>query len=134
VFGHSMGGHGALVSALKRPDVFKTCSAFAPISAPIECPWGHKALGNYLGADRKAWAAYDASALMRAKPFVREIPVDQGLGDKFLVEQLKPELLEAAAKASGQKLTLRRPPGYDHGYFFIQSFVADHLAHHARPL
>ncbi|MBM3521609.1 MAG: S-formylglutathione hydrolase, partial [Alphaproteobacteria bacterium] len=102
VFGHSMGGHGALVTALRRPDVFKTCSAFAPIAAPMECPWGHKALGSYLGADRKAWAAYDASQLMRAKPFAREILVDQGLADKFLAEQLKPELLEAAAKASGQ--------------------------------
>lgn len=134
VFGHSMGGHGALISALKRPDVFKSCSAFAPISAPTECPWGHKALGAYLGADRRAWAAYDASQLMRARPFAREILVDQGLGDKFLSEQLKPELLEAAAKASGQKLTLRRHAGYDHGYYFIQSFVPDHLAHHARLL
>jgi S-formylglutathione hydrolase len=134
VFGHSMGGHGALVAALRRPDVFKTCSAFAPISAPMECPWGHKALGNYLGADRSAWAAYDASQLMRARPFAREILVDQGLGDKFLVEQLKPERLEAAAADSGQKLTLRRHAGYDHGYYFIQSFVADHLAHHAKQL
>lgn len=134
VFGHSMGGHGALVTALRRPEVFKTCSAFAPISAPMECPWGHKALGSYLGADRAAWAAYDASQLMRARPFAREILVDQGLADKFLVEQLKPELLEAAAQASGQKLVLRRHAGYDHGYYFIQTFVADHLAHHARQL
>jgi S-formylglutathione hydrolase len=134
VFGHSMGGHGALVTALRRPDVFRSCSAFAPISAPMDCPWGHKALGNYLGPDRSAWAAYDASALMRARPFAREILVDQGLADKFLAEQLKPELLEAAAAASGQKLTLRRHAGYDHGYYFIQSFVADHLAHHARQL
>ena len=134
IFGHSMGGHGALVSALKRPDVFASCSAFAPIAAPMQCPWGVKAFGNYLGPDRAAWASYDASILMRAKPFAREILVDQGLGDKFLAEQLKPELLEAAAAASGQKLTLRRHAGYDHGYFFIQSFVADHLAHHARLL
>ncbi|MFM8679192.1 MAG: S-formylglutathione hydrolase [Alphaproteobacteria bacterium] len=134
VFGHSMGGHGALVAALRRPDVFRSCSAFAPISAPTECPWGHKALGNYLGPDRAAWAAYDASALMRARPFAREILVDQGLADKFLAEQLKPELLEAAAAASGQELVLRRHAGYDHGYYFIQSFVADHLAHHARQL
>jgi len=134
IFGHSMGGHGALVSALKRPDVFASCSAFAPIAAPMQCPWGVKALGNYLGADRSTWSAYDASVLMRAKPFAREILVDQGLGDKFLVEQLKPELLEAAASASGQKLRLRRHADYDHGYFFIQSFVADHLAHHARQL
>ena len=134
VFGHSMGGHGALVTALRRPDVFRSCSAFAPISAPMECPWGHKALGNYLGPDRSAWAAYDASALMRARPFAREILVDQGLADKFLAEQLKPEMLEAAAAASGQALSLRRHAGYDHGYYFIQSFVADHLAHHARQL
>ena len=134
VFGHSMGGHGALVTALRRPDVFRSCSAFAPISAPMECPWGHKALGNYLGQDRVAWARYDASALMRDRPLAREILVDQGLADKFLAEQLKPELLEAAASASGQKLTLRRHAGYDHGYFFIQSFVADHLTHHARQL
>jgi S-formylglutathione hydrolase len=134
VFGHSMGGHGALVAALRRPDVFRSCSAFAPISAPLECPWGHKALGNYLGQDRVAWARYDASALMRDRPLAREILVDQGLADKFLVEQLKPEMLEAAAAASGQKLSLRRHAGYDHGYYFIQSFVADHLAHHARQL
>jgi S-formylglutathione hydrolase len=134
VFGHSMGGHGALVAALRRPDVFRSCSAFAPISAPMECPWGHKALGNYLGQDRVAWARYDASALMRDRPLAREILVDQGLADKFLVEQLKPEMLEAAAAASGQKLSLRRHAGYDHGYYFIQSFVADHLAHHARQL
>ena len=134
VFGHSMGGHGALVAALRRPDVFRSCSAFAPISAPMECPWGHKALGNYLGHDRVAWARYDASALMRDRPLAREILVDQGLADKFLVEQLKPEMLEAAAAASGQKLSLRRHAGYDHGYYFIQSFVADHLAHHARQL
>jgi S-formylglutathione hydrolase len=134
VFGHSMGGHGALVAALRRPDVFRSCSAFAPISAPMECPWGHKALGNYLGQDRVAWARYDASALMRDRPLAREILVDQGLADKFLVEQLKPEMLEAAAAASGQALSLRRHAGYDHGYYFIQSFVADHLAHHARQL
>jgi len=134
VFGHSMGGHGALVAALRRPDVFRSCSAFAPISAPMECPWGHKALGNYLGQDRVAWARYDASALMRDRPLAREILVDQGLADKFLVEQLKPEMLEAAAAASGQKLSLRRHAGYDHGYYFIQSFGADHLAHHARQL
>ena len=134
VFGHSMGGHGALVAALRRPDVFRSCSAFAPISAPMECPWGHKALGNYLGQDRVAWARYDASALMRDRPLAREILVDQGLADKFLVEQLKPEMLEAAAAASGQKLSLRRHAGYDHGYYFIQSFVADHLAHPARQL
>ncbi len=134
VMGHSMGGHGALVAALRRPDRFRSCSAFAPISAPSDCPWGVKAFTNYLGSDRAAWVDYDASALMRRRPFAREILVDQGLADKFLVEQLMPERLEAAAAASGQKLTLRRHAGYDHGYFFIQSFVADHLAHHRRLL
>lgn len=134
VMGHSMGGHGALVAALRRPDRFRSCSAFAPIAAPTQCPWGHKAFGGYLGPDRATWAAYDACELMRAKPFAREILVDQGLADKFLVEQLCPELLEDAAKTSGQKLALRRHAGYDHGYFFIQSFVADHLAHHKRHL
>jgi S-formylglutathione hydrolase len=134
VMGHSMGGHGALVAALRRPDRFRSCSAFAPIAAPMQCPWGHKAFAGYLGPDRTAWAAYDACELMRAKPFAREILVDQGLADKFLGEQLRPDLLEEAAKASGQQMTLRRHAGYDHGYFFIQSFVADHLAHHIRQL
>jgi S-formylglutathione hydrolase len=134
IMGHSMGGHGALVAALRRPDRFGSCSAFAPISAPSDCPWGVKAFTNYLGPDRAAWADYDASALMRRRPFAREILVDQGLADKFLAEQLMPERLEAAAKASGQKLTVRRHADYDHGYFFIQSFVADHLAHHRRAL
>jgi S-formylglutathione hydrolase len=134
VFGHSMGGHGALVAALRRPDVFRSCSAFAPIAAASDCPWGHKALGHYLGSDRSAWADWDASALMRARPFPQEILVDQGLADRFLDEQLKPHLLEAAAAASGQRLMLRRHAGYDHGYYFVQSFIADHLAHHARQL
>jgi S-formylglutathione hydrolase len=134
VFGHSMGGHGALVSALRRPDIFRSCSAFAPIAAASGCPWGEKALGSYLGPDRAAWSGWDASALMRRTPFPQEILVDQGLADRFLDEQLKPDALEAAAAASGQRLTLRRHPGYDHGYFFIQSFIADHLRHHARLL
>jgi len=134
VTGHSMGGHGALVAALRRPDVFRSCSAFAPIAAASDCPWGHKALGGYLGPDRDAWAAWDAGALMRRAPFPQGILVDQGLADRFLDEQLKPERLEQAAVASGQRLTLRRHAGYDHGYFFIQSFVADHLQHHAHQL
>jgi len=134
VMGHSMGGHGALVAALRRPDLFRACSAFAPISAPSDVPWGVKAFTHYLGPDRAAWARYDASALMRAKPFPGEILVDQGLADKFLAEQLRPDRLEAAAAVSGQSLRLRKHAGYDHGYFFIQSFVADHLAHHARAL
>jgi len=134
VTGHSMGGHGALVAALRRPDRFKSCSAFAPIAAPAQCPWGHKAFSNYLGSERRAWDAWDASALMRAKPFAGDILVDQGLADKFLAEQLMPEKLEEAARDGGQRLSLRRHAGYDHGYFFIQSFVADHLAHHAARL
>ena len=134
VFGHSMGGHGALVTALRRPDIFRSCSAFAPISAAAECPWGEKALGSYLGSDRAAWMDWDASVLMRKRPFPQEILVDQGLADGFLEAQLRPELLEAAAAASGQRLRLRRHAGYDHGYFFIQTFIADHLEHHADQL
>jgi len=137
IFGHSMGGHGALTLALRHPGRFASVSALAPISAPSQCAWGEKAFGGYLGADRTAWAAHDASALMRAQPgapYPAGILVDQGLADKFLVEQLHPEHLEAACQAVGQPLTLRRHAGYDHGYFFIQSFIADHLAHHARTL
>jgi S-formylglutathione hydrolase len=134
VSGHSMGGHGALIAALRRPDVFRSCSAFAPIAAAAECPWGHKALGSYLGPDRAAWVAWDASALMRSQPYPRDILIDQGLADRFLTEQLQPERLEDAAAASGQRLRLRRHAGFDHGYYFIQTFVADHLEHHARQL
>jgi S-formylglutathione hydrolase len=134
LFGHSMGGHGALVCALRRPDRYRTLSALAPIGAPSQVPWGEKAFTNYLGPDRAAWAAWDACALMRAKPFPGPVLVDQGLADQFLDKQLKPELLEAAAVASGQALTLRRHPGYDHVYFFIQTVVADHLRHHAAGL
>ena len=134
VMGHSMGGHGALVAAFRRPDRFRSCSAFAPISAPMDCPWGIKAFGGYLGADRQMWAAYDASRLMAQKALPTPILVDQGLADKFLVEQLMPEKLEAAANASGQALRVRRHAGYDHGYFFIQTFVDDHIDHHATVL
>ena len=134
VFGHSMGGHGALVSALRRPDAFATVSAFAPICAPSQVPWGIKAFTSYLGPDRAAWAQYDASELVRRRPFGKPILIDQGLADKFLAEQLRPELFEAACAAAGQALTLRRHAGYDHGYYFIQSFVADHLRHHAAGL
>lgn len=134
IFGHSMGGHGALVTALRNPDRWRSVSAFAPISNPVAVPWGEKAFGKYLGADRTSWEAYDASALMRAKAHPSEVLVDQGLSDQFLEKQLQPEALEAAAKASGQKLKLRRHEGYDHSYWFIQSFVADHLRHHAALL
>jgi S-formylglutathione hydrolase len=134
LFGHSMGGHGALTVGLKNPDLFKSVSAFAPISNPINCPWGEKAFTGYLGADRKAWAAHDASELMKLKAHPNAILVDQGEADQFLGTQLHPHTLEAAAKASGQKLTLRRHEGYDHGYYFISTFVEDHLRHHAKIL
>ena len=136
IFGHSMGGHGALVLALRNPGRFKSVSAFAPIAAPSQCPWGQKALGNYLGPDRAAWARYDATALMATmqSPFPQGILVDQGLADKFLDEQLYPEAFEAACQQAGQPLTLRRHDGYDHGYYFISTFMKDHLAFHARNL
>ena len=135
--GHSMGGHGALTLALRHPGLFKSLSAFAPICAPTRCPWGEKAFGGYLGADREQWLAHDASALMQsqtAAPYPEGILVDQGLADKFLADQLHPHRLEAACRAVGQPLTLRRHEGYDHGYYFVQSFVAEHLVHHARSL
>lgn len=134
LFGHSMGGHGALTLGLKNPDLFKSVSAFAPISNPINCPWGEKAFTGYLGSDRKAWAAHDASELMKQKAHPQAILVDQGEADQFLGTQLHPHALDAAAKASGQKLTLRRHAGYDHGYYFISTFVEDHLRHHAKIL
>jgi S-formylglutathione hydrolase len=136
VFGHSMGGHGALTLAMKHPDLFKSVSAFAPIGSPTRCAWGEKAFTAYLGPDRDAWRAHDASLLIDAgkgKPF-DDILVDQGLSDPFLEKELKPELLEEAARTSGQKLTLRRREGYDHSYFFIATFVADHIAFHAARL
>jgi S-formylglutathione hydrolase len=137
VFGHSMGGHGALTLALKYPGVFKSLSAFAPICAPTRCPWGEKAFTGYLGSNRDAWRGHDATELMEAAgsaPYPQGILIDQGLADKFLAEQLHPHLFEAACADAGQPLTLRRHEGYDHGYYFIQSFMADHLAHHARTL
>ena len=134
VFGHSMGGHGALTLALRHPALFRSVSALSPICAPTQCPWGHKAFGAYLGDDRSTWAQHDASALITAGARCAPLLVDQGLADKFLVEQLKPELLEQACAAAGQPLTLRRHAGYDHGYFFVASVVADHVAHHVRQL
>ena len=133
VFGHSMGGHGALVTALREPERWHSVSAFAPIANPVAVPWGEKAFTGYLGPDRDAWAAWDASLLMRARPYPGPILVDQGQEDQFLASQLHPEALEDAARASGQQLTLRRQPG-DHSYWFIQTFVSDHVAHHARQL
>lgn len=137
LFGHSMGGHGALTLALRHPGVFTSLSAFAPICAPMQCPWGVKAFSGYLGDDRSTWAAHDASALMASQtraPYPQGILVDQGLADKFLAEQLHPEAFEAACAAVGQPLSLRRHAGYDHGYYFIASLVDDHLRHHARQL
>ena len=134
ITGHSMGGHGALTIALRSPDRFKSTSAFAPIVSPTNCPWGHKALGGYLGDDRAAWAEYDACALIEGGARLPDLLVDQGDADNFLVEQLKPELLQAACDAAGQKLTLRMQPGYDHSYYFISTFMADHLRWHAERL
>jgi S-formylglutathione hydrolase len=135
IFGHSMGGHGALVCGLRNPAQFRSVSAFAPIAAPSHCAWGHKAFSGYLGEDRSSWAEYDASVLVARRAHPAPILIDQGAADRFLAEQqLLPERFAAAAKASGQQLTLRMQTRYDHGYFFIQSFVADHLQHHARLL
>ncbi len=137
VFGHSMGGHGALTLALKHPGVFQSVSAFAPICAPTQCAWGHKAFAGYLGADPTRWAVHDATQLMathRQAPFPAGILIDQGLDDKFLDAQLHPHLFEAACTLAGQPLTLRRHASYDHGYYFIATFMQDHLAHHARQL
>lgn len=134
IFGHSMGGHGALVCALRNRQLYRSVSAFAPISAPMQCPWGQKAFSGYLGEDRTAWEAYDASVLVAAEHYPRPILVDQGTSDKFLEEQLKPQLLEAACRKSGTTLRLRMQPGYDHGYYFISTFIEDHLRHHAGQL
>ncbi|UOB07055.1 S-formylglutathione hydrolase [[Acidovorax] ebreus] len=137
LFGHSMGGHGALTLALRHPGRFKSLSAFAPICAPTRCPWGEKAFTGYLGPDRTSWGEHDATVLMENQPlapYPGGILIDQGLDDKFLADQLHPHLFEAACSAIGQPLTLRRHAGYDHGYYFIQSFIDDHLRHHAQQL
>lgn len=136
IFGHSMGGHGALMIALRNPTIYQSVSAFAPIAAPISSPWGQKAFSTYLGPDQNAWAAYDATELMRSqqKPFPSGILIDQGLGDQFLANQLMPDRFEAACKEAGQPLRLRRHPGYDHSYYFISSFIKDHLGFHHETL
>ena len=134
LFGHSMGGHGALTLALNNPGLYQSVSAFAPIAAPTRCPWGVKAFSRYLGDDRHAWERHDATELVKAGARVPPLLIDQGLADKFLTEQLHPDLFEAACLEAGQPLTLRRHEGYDHGYFFISTFMADHIAHHARFL
>lgn len=136
IFGHSMGGHGALVMALRHPELFRSVSAFAPIAAPSLCPWGEKAFTTYLGGDHADWAQYDASLLMRAAkaPFADGILIDQGLGDKFLRTQLRPDVFENACAQAGQKVTIRRHALYDHGYYFVASFMADHIQFHAKNL
>jgi S-formylglutathione hydrolase len=133
IFGHSMGGHGALTIGLRNPQTYRSISAFAPISSPMNCPWGHKALGNYLGPDRATWVNYDATELARTvgqRP-ANPILVDQGLADQFLPQELNPDLLEQACRDNKIALKLRRHAGYDHGYYFIATFMEDHLRHHA---
>ncbi|MDH1727178.1 S-formylglutathione hydrolase [Acinetobacter johnsonii] len=134
IFGHSMGGHGALTLALKYPEKFKSVSAFAPICAPSQCPWGEKAFSNYLGSDQAEWLKHDASALVQTKTaHFADILIDQSLSDQFY-SQLNPALFQQACQAVGQPLTLREHAGYDHGYYFIQSFIDDHLQFHAVQL
>ena len=134
ISGHSMGGHGALICALKNPGHYQSVSAFAPIANPTNCPWGEKAFTGYLGEDKSTWQEWDASLLIADAKERLPLLVDQGEADNFLAEQLKPEALEAACEAAGHPLILRRQPGYDHSYFFIASFIDDHLEHHAKAL
>ena len=134
IFGHSMGGHGALVCALRNPDRYVSVSAFAPIAAPMRCPWGQKAFSGYLGADQRTWEEYDASVLVARRRDPRPILIDQGAADKFLAEQLYPEVFADACRKVGTKLTLRMHAGYDHGYYFISTFMEDHVRHHAAQL
>jgi S-formylglutathione hydrolase len=135
IMGHSMGGHGALTIALKNPQKYRSLSAFAPIAAPIQSPWGMKAFTGYLGAYRAAWSQYDATELVKAgHKFPGGMLIDQGTADKFLNDQLKPELLVSACKTAGQEVSLHLRDGYDHGYFFIQSFIAEHMDWHAQRL
>lgn len=134
ISGHSMGGHGALICALKNPGKYQSVSAFAPIVNPTNCPWGEKAFTGYLGEDKSTWKEWDATLLVENASERLHLFIDQGEADNFLVEQLKPEALEAACEKAGHPITLRRQPGYDHGYFFIASFIDDHLEHHSRAL
>jgi S-formylglutathione hydrolase len=134
IFGHSMGGHGALICALRNPDKFKSVSAFAPIVAPMRCPWGNKVLSGYLGENKEAWYDYDASELVKKFKYHGNILIDQGTDDKYLVEQLKPELFVQACQEVNQPLNLRYQEGYDHGYYFIASFIEDHIRHHVTEL
>jgi S-formylglutathione hydrolase len=134
IFGHSMGGHGALICALKNPERYRSLSAFAPICAPMRCPWGEKAFAGYLGDDRATWRAWDATELAAGSDWRSEVLVDQGTADNFLANQLKPHLLQEAFAETDIPLTLRYQAGYDHSYYFMQSFIGEHLAHHARLL
>jgi len=134
IFGHSMGGHGALTLALRNPSLYRSLSAFSPIAAPSQSPWGQKAFSNYLGTDKQAWRDYDATELVARKAYPGPILIDQGGADQYLAAELLPEKFAAAAARSGQQLNLRIQPGYDHGYYFIQTFMADHLRHHAEQL
>ncbi|HEY2145423.1 MAG TPA: S-formylglutathione hydrolase [Steroidobacteraceae bacterium] len=134
IFGHSMGGHGALTLALRNPLQYRSVSAFSPIAAPSQSPWGRKAFTNYLGPDREAWREHDATELVTRRPYPGPILIDQGSADQYLGAELLPEKFAAAAAKSGQELNLRMQPGYDHGYYFIQTFMADHLRHHAEQL
>ncbi|WP_339670319.1 S-formylglutathione hydrolase [Dasania marina] len=134
IFGHSMGGHGALTIALKNASHYKSVSAFAPISSPMRCPWGEKALGNYIGTNKEDWRQYDATELVAKAAIQIPMLVDQGTGDNFLTEQLKPELLQEACAAAGYPAQIRLQEGYDHSYFFMSSFMADHLSFHAKHL
>jgi S-formylglutathione hydrolase len=134
IFGHSMGGHGALTIALKNPDRYRSVSAFAPICSPLNCPWGEKALGNYIGDDREAWKQYDTTELVRSADRHLPMLVDQGEADNFLAVQLKTELLERASDEANYPMTIRRQAGYDHSYFFIASFIGDHIEFHMAHL
>jgi S-formylglutathione hydrolase len=134
IFGHSMGGHGALVCALRNPHRYRSVSAFAPIVAPMQCPWGQKVLTNYLGSDQTQWRQYDASELVKTTQLSHPILIDQGTDDSFLAIQLLPHIFEQACHDAGQVLTLRMQPGYDHSYYFIATFIEDHMRHHAHAL
>jgi len=134
ITGHSMGGHGALTISLRNPGRFRSTSAFAPIVSPLNCPWGHKALGGYLGEDRAAWTDYDACALIDGGARLPDLLVDQGEADSFLAEQLKTHLLREACDRAGQRATIRMQPGYDHSYYFISTFMAEHVRWHAGRL
>ncbi|WP_414584851.1 S-formylglutathione hydrolase [Scytonema sp. PCC 10023] len=134
IFGHSMGGHGAIVCAIRNPQQYKSVSAFAPIAAPMRCPWGEKAFSRYLGEQKESWRPYDASELVRQLGYHSSILIDQGTADKFLKEQLLPQVFEQACAAVNQPLNLRYQEGYDHSYYFIASFIEDHIRHHADSL